>query len=416
MLRRRIKSVQSTKKITRAMELIAATRVVKAQQRAAAAKPYSRQITQVIENLAAGGTEVQHPLLREATDVRRVGFIAITSDRGLAGAYNSSVIRATEREIMAHELEGHDYSLVLIGKKAEGYFRFRNYRIDASFVGISDTPKYQDARAVAAKITELFVSGHVDVVTLIYTEFFSVGVQKVTVRRFLPLESVTVVGAEGHGDKQAAATAEFEPSPEAVLEALLPRYVEARLFGALLESAASEHASRQRAMKSATDNAEELRIKLSRQMNRARQESITTEIMEIVGGAEAMRSGDDSGIPGAVYIDAMLGAVTGPTPAGASTATRSRGKWAADDLKIVEGIGAAIERLLHAAGITTWRQLADTPVEQIRSVLRDAGSRFTMHDPATWLAQSSLAAAGRFDELQSLQDELAGGRDAAADN
>ena len=416
MLRRRIKSVQSTKKITRAMELIAATRVVKAQQRAAAAKPYSRQITQVIENLAAGGTEVQHPLLREATDVRRVGFIAITSDRGLAGAYNSSVIRATEREIMAHELEGRDYSLVLIGKKAEGYFRFRNYRIDASFVGISDTPKYQDARAVAAKITELFVSGHVDVVTLIYTEFFSVGVQKVTVRRFLPLESVTVVGAEGHGDKQAAATAEFEPSPEAVLEALLPRYVEARLFGALLESAASEHASRQRAMKSATDNAEELRIKLSRQMNRARQESITTEIMEIVGGAEAMRSGDDSGIPGAVYIDAMLGAVTGPTPAGASTATRSRGKWAADDLKIVEGIGPAIERLLHAAGITTWRQLADTPVEQIRSVLRDAGSRFTMHDPATWPAQSGLAASGRFDELQTLQDELAGGRDAAADN
>ncbi|MSW90541.1 MAG: F0F1 ATP synthase subunit gamma [Actinobacteria bacterium] len=342
-LRRRIKSVQSTKKITRAMELIAATRVVKAQQRAAAAKPYSRQITQVIENLAAGGTEVHHPLLREATDVRRVGFIAITSDRGLAGAYNSSVIRATEREVMAHELEGHDYSLVLIGKKAEGYFRFRNYRVDASFVGISDTPKYEDARAVAAKITELFVSGHVDIVKLIYTEFFSVGVQKVTVRRFLPLESVAVVGAEGQGDKHAAAAAEFEPSPEAVLEALLPRYVEARLFGALLESAASEHASRQRAMKSATDNAEELRIKLSRQMNRARQESITTEIMEIVGGAEAMRSGDESGIPGAVYIDAML-------------------------------------------------------------------------DPVTWPAQSGLAAASRFDELQSLQDELAGGRDAAADN
>jgi F-type H+-transporting ATPase subunit gamma len=312
-LRRRIKSVMSTKKITRAMELIAATRVVKAQQRAAAAKPYSRQITQVIENLAAGGTAVQHPLLREATDVRRVGFIAITSDRGLAGAYNSSVIRATEREIMADELEGRDYSLVLIGKKAEGYFRFRNYRIDASFVGISDTPKYEDARAVAAKITELFVSGHVDVVKLVYTEFISVGSQKVTVRRFLPLESAATVGTEGHGDKAAAASAEFEPSPEAVLEALLPRYVGARLFGALLESAASEHASRQRAMKSATDNAEELRIKLSRQMNRARQESITTEIMEIVGGAEAMRSRDTTGIAGALYVDAMLGALTSPT-------------------------------------------------------------------------------------------------------
>ena len=310
-LRRRIKSVMSTKKITRAMELIAATRVVKAQQRAAAAKPYSRQITQVIENLAAGGTAVQHPLLRDAADVRRVGFIAITSDRGLAGAYNSAVIRATEREIMADELEGRDYSLVLIGKKAEGYFRFRNYRIDASFVGISDTPTYEDARAVAAKITELFVSGHVDVVKLVYTEFLSVGSQKVTVRRFLPLESAATVGTEGHGDQAAAASAEFEPSPEAVLEALLPRYVEARLFGALLESAASEHASRQRAMKSATDNAEELRIKLSRQMNRARQESITTEIMDIVGGAEAMRSRDVDGISGAEYFDAMLGASNG---------------------------------------------------------------------------------------------------------
>jgi F-type H+-transporting ATPase subunit gamma len=291
-LRRRIKSVQSTKKITRAMELIAATRVVKAQQRAAAARPYSRMITQVIENLAAGGTEVHHPLLREVTDIQRVGIIAITSDRGLAGAYNSSVIRAAERELMAHEVEGRDYSLVLIGKKAESYFRFRNYRIDASFTGISDTPKYEDARAVAEKITTLFESGHVDIVQLVYTEFISAGSQRVAVRRFLPLESTEKIAAEGHGDQSATASVEFEPSAEAVLEALLPRYVEARLFGALLESAASEHASRQRAMKSATDNAEELRIKLSRQMNRARQDSITTEIMEIVGGAEAMRSSD----------------------------------------------------------------------------------------------------------------------------
>jgi F-type H+-transporting ATPase subunit gamma len=291
-LRRRIKSVQSTKKITRAMELIAATRVVKAQQRASAAKPYSRMITQVIENLAAGGTEVQHPLLREATDVKRVGIIAITSDRGLAGAYNSSVIRAAERELMAYEVEGADYSLILIGKKAESYFRFRNYRIDASFTGISDTPKYEDARAVAETVTKMFETGQVDVVQLVYTEFLSAGSQRVAVRRFLPLESTKQIAVEGHGDQAATASVEFEPSAEAVLEALLPRYVEARLFGALLESAASEHASRQRAMKSATDNAEELRIKLTRQMNRARQDSITTEIMEIVGGAEAMRAGE----------------------------------------------------------------------------------------------------------------------------
>ncbi len=427
-LRRRIKSVQSTKKITRAMELIAATRVVKAQQRAAAAKPYSRQITQVIENLAAGGTSVPHPLLREATDVRRVGFIAITSDRGLAGAYNSAVIRATEREIMANELEGKDYCLVLIGKKAESYFRFRNYRVEASFIGISDTPKYEDARAVAETISELFISNQVDVVELVYTEFLSVGSQKVTVRRFLPLESAATVA--GAGDQAVAASVDFEPSPEAVLEALLPRYVEARLFGALLESAASEHASRQRAMKSATDNAEELRIKLSRQMNRARQDSITTEIMEIVGGAEAMKSDGDDGIPGAVYLDAMSASFAGSAPAapkapaaplagGVATAPRGTGSFSrfkADDLKIVEGIGPAIEKLLLDAGITTWQALADAPVDQVRQVLRDAGSRFTMHDPTTWGRQAGLAAAGRFDELQTLQDELTGGRGAAADN
>jgi F-type H+-transporting ATPase subunit gamma len=250
-------------------------------------------ITQVIENLAAGGTEVDHPLLRERPDVKRVGFIAITSDRGLAGAYNSSVIRTTERELMAHEVEGRDYALVLIGKKAESYFRFRNYRIDATFTGISDTPKYEDARRVAEKVTEMFESGYVDIVQLVYTEFLSAGSQRVTVRRFLPLESTEQIAAEGHGDQSATASVEFEPSPEAVLEALLPRYVEARLFGALLEAAASEHASRQRAMKSATDNAEELSNKLTIQMNRARQDAITTEIMEIVGGAEALRAGGE---------------------------------------------------------------------------------------------------------------------------
>jgi F-type H+-transporting ATPase subunit gamma len=290
-LRRRIKSVQSTKKITRAMELIAATRVVKAQQRAAAAKPYARQITRVIENLAASGTTVEHPLLRRSEQVRKVAFVAITSDRGLAGAYNSAVIRATERQLNGHRDEGRDYSLILIGRKAEGYFKFRNYRIDHAFSGVSDTPAYDDARRIAQVIADKFVNEEVDQVELIYTEFISMGSQRVAVRRFLPLESTETIATSGEAG--AVAQTEFEPSPEAVLAALLPRYVEARLFGAMLEGAASEHASRQRAMKSATDNAEELRVKLTRQMNRARQDSITTEIMEIVGGAEALRASAD---------------------------------------------------------------------------------------------------------------------------
>lgn len=293
-LRRRITSIQSTKKITRAMELIAATRVVKAMQRADASRPYARRITSVIENLAAGGAEVDHPLLREAEQVRKVGYIVITADRGLAGGYNSHVIKAAERELMAHRAEGKDYSLFCIGKKSNGYFRFRNYRIDHSYTGFSDNPTYEDARKIADEVAEAFISGDVDEIKMIYTEFVSMGTQNVTVCGFLPLESTETIASEGGGSAEVASSFEFEPSPEAVLEALLPRYVEARLFGALLDAAASEHANRQRAMKSATDNAEDLIVKLSREMNAARQASITTEIMEIVSGAEALGSGGDT--------------------------------------------------------------------------------------------------------------------------
>ncbi|MDQ3384758.1 MAG: F0F1 ATP synthase subunit gamma [Actinomycetota bacterium] len=304
-LRRRIKSVQSTKKITRAMELIAATRVVKAQQRAAAARPYSEQVTAVIQDLAEAGAGGDHPLLRTADEVRKIAYVVITSDRGLAGAYNTSVIRAAERTVQDRRADGIDYSLILVGKKAEGYFRFRGYRIDASFSDMSDTPTYEDARTVARVVTEAFEHGDVDQVELIYTRFLSVGTQRVVVRRFMPLQTgVTVAGEPRPTREGVSADHEFEPAPGPILDALLPRYAEARLFAAMLDSAASEHANRQRAMKSATDNAEELIIKLSRIMNRARQDSITTEIMEIVGGAEAMsQGGDENKAVAAVHTD-----------------------------------------------------------------------------------------------------------------
>ncbi len=289
-LRRRISSVQSTKKITRAMELIAATRVVKAQQRAHAARPYANRITSVIEDLAAAGAATEHALLRQSDEIRRVAYVVFTSDRGLAGPYNSSVIRAAEREIMAGTRQGRDYSLILIGRKARDYFRFRNYQIGAFFEGMSDTPRYADARTLSQEVSERFVSGAVDQVILVYMEFFSLGSQKVAVRRFLPLATIEEIAQLGGGSAEARASFEFEPSPSGVLEVLLPRYVESRLFSALLDAAASEHANRQRAMKAATDNAEELIVKLTRMMNRARQDAITTEIMEIVGGAEALRS------------------------------------------------------------------------------------------------------------------------------
>ena len=290
-LRRRINSVQSPKQITRAMELIAATRVVKAMTRANAARPYSTKMTGVIEDLAAGGVGIDDPLLRSSETVSSIGFVVITSDRGLAGAYNSSVIRAAEKEIMAAQTEGREYKLVLVGKKAADYFRFRNYQIEASFSGMTDTPSYEDARDVATTVRDLFVSEAVDQVILAYQEFVSMGTQRVAVRKFLPLESMQTVATEGGGDADSRALFEFEPSPEGVLSALLPRYFESRLYSALLDASASEHANRQRAMKSATDNAEELITKLSRALNRARQDAITTEIMEIVSGAEALGDG-----------------------------------------------------------------------------------------------------------------------------
>jgi F-type H+-transporting ATPase subunit gamma len=297
-LRRRIANVSNTKKITRAMELIAATRVVKAQQRANEARPYAEHITQVIQDLAAGGAEVDHPLLRPVDAVEKVGIVVLAADRGLAGAYNSSVIKAAEREVQAARSDGLEYSLVTVGRKSKGYFSFRGYSIEASFEGFSENPTFEDAVAVAARVVDLFTNGGCDRIDLVYTRFISIGSQEVVVRRFLPLEDEATI-AEG-GDAGATAGFEFEPSASAVLATLLPRYVESRIFAALLDAAASELANRQRAMKSATDNAEELIVKYTRKMNQVRQDAITTEIMEIIGGAEALA--DDRETPGELIL------------------------------------------------------------------------------------------------------------------
>ncbi len=285
-LRRRIKSVQSTKKITKAMELIAASRIVKAQARVAAARPYSEQITEVIRNLAAAGAGMSNPLLTPREDVRTVAYVVIAADRGLSGGYNSTVIRAAERQLQEDVAAGRQYKLILIGKKSAKYFRFRGYDIEAAFDGFSDEPKYENAREVAAVIMGLYESGEIDQVELAYTQFLSVATQRVHVRRFLPLEAAAITETtEATGP---SADYEFEPAPAAILDQIVPRYVESRLFAAMLDAAASQHAAQQRAMKSATDNADELIKVLTRGMNRARQDSITTEIIEIASGAEAL--------------------------------------------------------------------------------------------------------------------------------
>ena len=299
-LRRQIKSVQSTKKITKAMELIAASRIVKAQQRVAAARPYSERITDVIRNLAAAGAGGGSPLLEERDDVRTVAYVVVAADRGLSGAYNSSVIRSAERSMQRQQAEGRQTRLITVGKKAQSYFRFRGWHIDQAYLGMSDTPTYEDARTIADYVVTRFESGEYDLVELAYTQFLSAATQKVTIRRFVPLDaSMLQQAAEG-----PSADYEFEPNPQEILVRLLPRYAEARLYAALLEGSASFFAAQQRAMKSATDNAEELIIKYSRAMNRARQDAITTEIMEIVGGAEAMRAAQSGG--GDLLVDHVL--------------------------------------------------------------------------------------------------------------
>jgi F-type H+-transporting ATPase subunit gamma len=299
-LRRRIKSVESTKKITRAMELIAATRVVKAQDRANASRPYSEEITNVVLDLVRNGAGRDHPLLRDNPGATTAAFIVVSSDRGLCGAYNTSVIRMAERAIEAARAEGRAYSLIVIGKKAQTYFRFRGFEIEAAFLGITDQPTYEQAREIGATVIERFTRGDLASVDIAYQRFISAGSQEPVIRRFLPL-AVDAPGTEGSEGSGPSADIEYEPSPEGILSEILPRFVESRIYSALLDASASEHASRQRAMKAATDNAGELITKLARIMNRARQDAITTEIMEIVGGAEALNA--DQGGPEDLLVD-----------------------------------------------------------------------------------------------------------------
>ena len=362
-LRGRIRSVQATKKITRAMELIAASRIVKAQQRVAAAVPYSEQITEVVKDLAAAGGSSQSPLLAGRSEVRTTAYVVITADRGLCGGYNSGVQRAAEGEVKADVLAGKDYALVTVGRKAEGYFKFRGYHIATSYGGFSDNPTYAQAREIGQDVVARYIAGEFDRVELVYTRFISAGSQEVVLRPLVPLDRSTVTGGDGKADNADGTTAdyEFEPDPGTILDTLLPRYVEARIYAALLNAAASEHAFRQRAMKSATDNAEELIKNLSRIMNRARQDSITTEIMEIVSGAEALSGGKSARQVQLVELGPLTDSATDGfldiRPASALAAT-AVGTIEPDDLEEVVGIGPVLNAKLRELGVTTFEQVA----------------------------------------------------------
>jgi F-type H+-transporting ATPase subunit gamma len=290
-LRRRIRSVQSTRKITKAMELIAASRIVRAQNRIAANRPYRQGMERILRITAAADPAAAKKLLGTPEAPERVGILAVVGDRGLAGSYNSGVFRATERLINEHVQNGAEVTLWTVGKKAPSYFRYRDIAVERSFPGIADRPEFVDARAIAATVTGPFVAGEMDMVQLVSTRFISAGTQKVEMQQMLPLPL-----PEEEEEAPAANTTtdlvgytEFEPEPAKLLASLAPRAAEAEIFAALLEGAASFFTAQQRAMAAATDNADELVRTLTRTMNRARQDAITTEIMEIVGGAEALR-------------------------------------------------------------------------------------------------------------------------------
>jgi F-type H+-transporting ATPase subunit gamma len=284
-VRRRIRSVQSTMKITRAMELIAASRIVRAQQRVQAARPYAELLTQAMEDVARQTGAMVHPLLEERPEPERAAVFLVTSDRGLAGAYNSNVIRRAERVIGRLRGEGIRPVLYVTGRKGQAYFRFRGIEIERGWTGTSEVPSYADADEIGKALIGAFAEGAVDAVHAVYTDFRSAFTLRPIDKRFLPIAPEEVSGEGG------APSAEyiFEPGPERLLDALLPRYVTAKIFHAMMESAASELASRRRAMKAATDNAEELIRRLTRVANQARQAEITTELMEVVGGAEALQ-------------------------------------------------------------------------------------------------------------------------------
>jgi len=292
-VRRRIASTKSMAKITRAQELIASSRIVKAQQRVRESGPYARQITRAISALVSHNVGIGHPLLEERLDSKRAAVLLITSDRGFAGGYNANVIREAEGLMTLLREQGKEPVPFIVGRKGVGWYRFRERDYAGEWTGFSDNPRFEHAETIGRALVEEFgkpdEEGGVGEIHIVYTEFVSMLTQTAQVHRLLPLE---IEEAEELPEEQRSHGAlpayDFEPSADAVLDALLPNYIESRIWHMLLQAAASEHAQRRRAMKSATDNANDVIQTLTRVANQARQAEITQEISEIVGGANAL--------------------------------------------------------------------------------------------------------------------------------
>jgi len=412
-VRNRIRSVKNIAQITRALEAVSASRVRRAQARVMASRAYAEKAWEILVNIQAAsqGTPL-HPLLTSREEINKVMVVVITSDRGLAGAYNSNVIRVAQR--FAQRL-GKPVDFVTVGRKGRDSLARVGANIVASFDDMPAEPRISDISAIARIAMDAYLSGEVDEVLIAYTDFINMLTQRPAVLGWLPLTTDTVaqqVASEYVKDVASVSAGEqdyeYEPNAAAVVDEIVPRFTELQLYQALLEAQASEHAARMAAMKNATDNATQLTGDLTLQYNKARQAAITAEILDIVGGANALQQAIDNSAAD------MMGAFDDNYPATAGTPVEPNDVprtevLTADDLTKIEGIGPKMSEALLAAGINTYAELADSSENDLRRAIQDAGMRLAP-SLETWAEQAALARDGKWDELGKLQDTLEGGR------
>jgi len=403
-IQKRIKSVKNIAQITRALEAVSASRVRKAQARVLASRAFSEKAWEIllnVQNASKSGTTL-HPLLTEREEINTIMVVLITSDRGLAGAFNANIIRVAERFIRN---TNKPTQVVTIGRKGRDSMIRAGYNVVAEFGNMPAEPTIADISPVARLAIDAFLSGEVDDIFIAYTDFINTLTQRPAVFGWLPLiphDLTGQVAAEYVKDvpqvSDAGADYEYEPGPEAILDEIVPRFTELQLYQALLESQASEHSARMVAMRNASENATALTADLTLEYNKARQAAITAEILDIVGGTEALQDSIDA------VTDEILATYY------ADVQTQPRTASSDDDLTRIEGIGPKMAAALKAAGINSFEQLAQASEDELTKAINDAGMRFAPSLP-TWAEQAALAAQGDWEALEALQDRLVAGRE-----
>jgi F-type H+-transporting ATPase subunit gamma len=410
-LQKRIRSVRNISQITRALEAVSASRVRRAQARVLASRAFAEKAWEILLNIQAAGKggPSMHPLLTERETINNIMIVLITSDRGLAGAFNTNIIRVAHR--FADRLN-KPTQFVTVGRKGRDSMIRAGRNVVAEFSDMPAEPSIANISPVAHLAMDAFLSGEVDDVFIAYTDFINTLTQRPVVLGWLPLIPHTIedqVAAEFVKDvpavSESVAAYDYEPGPEAILQEIVPRFTELQLYQALLESQASEHSARMVAMRNASDNAAQLVDDLTLDYNKARQAGITAEILDIVGGTEALQSSIDKS------ADDLLVAYESMNAAVSHTVKRGdRGNGSGDDLTRIEGIGKKMAAALQSAGISTFEALAAADEEALRSAIEAAGMRFSPSLP-TWAAQAAYAAHDDWDGLQTYQESLVAGRE-----